>query len=151
MEDWEHDDYETPIENYPGYLGLCLEGTFMPDVDLKELEGFDFRHYARLLEDFGQDRTIHVAFGATTHTIVFEWWSYPSVTEILDKLPTVKVLSDNGPPNAGPGCGGAVVFFQAEGTSNEDLAESISALRRALDADLASLEEWQRQKRVMSP
>ena len=32
MEVWEHDDYETPIENYPGYLGLCLEGTFMPDV-----------------------------------------------------------------------------------------------------------------------
>jgi hypothetical protein len=65
----------------------------------------------------------------------------------LDKLPTVKVLIDNGPPNAGPASGGMVVFFSAEGTSDEELTASISALRSALDADLASLEEWHRHRR----
>jgi hypothetical protein len=63
------------------------------------------------------------------------------LVDILDKLPTVKVLIDKGPPDAGPASGGMIVFFSAEGTSDEELNASVSALRKTLDADLASLEE----------
>ena len=78
MEVWDNDDYETPIENYPGYIGCYFDGSFQPQGELEPLEGFDFGHYAELLEDFCQERRIPVAFGSTIHTIVFPNPSYPS-------------------------------------------------------------------------
>jgi hypothetical protein len=53
----------------------------MPEGELEPLEGFDFGYYAELLEVFGQERRIRVAFGSTVHTIVFPHPSYPSLAE----------------------------------------------------------------------
>jgi hypothetical protein len=78
MQIWEHDDYEMPIEEYPGFIGLYFDGSFMPQDELKPLEDFDFGHYYELSQDFGQERRIRVAFGATVHTIVLPsdpWFS----------------------------------------------------------------------------
>jgi hypothetical protein len=37
MELWQTDDYETPIEEYPGYLGLTFDGTFLAREELRPL------------------------------------------------------------------------------------------------------------------
>ena len=37
MELWENDDYERPIETYPGYLGLAHDGTVMLGSELEPL------------------------------------------------------------------------------------------------------------------
>jgi hypothetical protein len=146
MKIWESEDRERPIETYPGYLGLYFDGDFMPEKELEPFKNFDFRYYAVLLEEFGKKRPLLIAFGSTQHTIVLPSDSNWTVARILDELPTVRVCIDNGPPNAGPASGGMIIFFLADDTTDEELTASISALRKALDTDLAWLQEWQRER-----
>jgi hypothetical protein len=38
METWDNDDHETPIEEYPGYLGHTMDYDFFPGTELEPLE-----------------------------------------------------------------------------------------------------------------
>ena len=138
MEIWDTDDYERPIETYPGYLGLTYDGTFLTEPELQPLQGFEFGKYSELVDSLGGERRlgVHLASGPTT--ILFN--AYNDIAQILDQLPTVKVLLDNGPPDAGPASGGTCVFFIADGVSKTDLSASIAALATALNSDFALLE-----------
>ena len=68
MEVWQNDDYEKPIEEYPGYLGLTWDGTFMAGEDLRPLKGFDLQRYSELVDQHGAAalRT-HAANGLNQH------------------------------------------------------------------------------------
>lgn len=138
MELWSDDDYERPIESYPGYLGLWFDGSFSAETELKPLQNFDFRKYGELIEEHGEERQLKVLIASGVIGITVR--AYDGIVELLDQLPTVTVYLDNGPPDAGPASGGTYVFFVTEGVSEADLRQSIEGLAVALRADFNSLE-----------
>jgi hypothetical protein len=109
MEIWDNDDYETPIEEYTGYLGLTFDGTFSAETPLQPLTSIDLRKYSELVDEHGGERRLNIALPSGKIAILFR--AYDSIAHILDQLPTVKGYLDNGPPNAGPASGGTCVFF----------------------------------------
>ena len=48
MELWDNDDQETPIEEYPGYLGVSSDGTVLVGPELRPLRKFDLENIANL-------------------------------------------------------------------------------------------------------
>ena len=70
MEVWEPENEQRPIESYPGYIGVCLDGEFYPEVPLKPLEGFDFALYDELVEEHGSARELRLAWGSIAQTIM---------------------------------------------------------------------------------
>ena len=142
MELWENDDDETPIEEYPGYLGLTFDGSFQGQSELAPLLGFDFHKYSELVDDHGGERRLTVVLPTGPTTILFN--AYDDVAQILDQLPTVTVRIDYGPPNAGPASGGICVFFIADGVSKTQLKASIAVLAETLKSDLSTLKRLSR-------
>src|SRR5271157_1976985 len=104
MELWDNDDYERPIESYPGYLGHAFDGDINAQSELAPLLDFDFRKYSELVDGCGGERHLNVVLPSGRIAISFN--AYDGIVAILDQLPTVKVLLDNGPPDAGPASGG---------------------------------------------
>jgi hypothetical protein len=139
MEVWDNDDYERPIESYPGYLGHFYDGTFSPGLELKPLDDFDFRKYSGIVDENGGVRRLSLVLNFGTVPILFN--AYDDIGHTLDQLPTIKVYLDNGPPDAGPASGGIILFFTAAGFTEQAVEQSIIALVRLLEADLALLEE----------
>ena len=140
MELWDNDDYETPIEAYPGYLGHTFDGDLHAQSELAPLLDFDLRKYSELVDEHGGERHLNVVLPSGRIAISFN--AYDGIVDILDRLPTVKVLLDNGPPNAaGPASGGTCVFFIADGVSETELEVSIAALAETLKSDFNSLEK----------
>jgi hypothetical protein len=135
---WENDDYERPIETYPGYLGLMYDGSFLPEQELRPLEGFNLTRYSELVDEHGGTRQLNLILPTGTIKIAFS--AYDDIARILDQLPTIKVYLDNGPPDGGPASGGTYLFFIADGTNDLDLEVSITALAEALKSDLGELE-----------
>ena len=133
-------DRETPIEEYPGYIGTYFDYDFFgaPEAALKPLETFDFQKYRELVEQHGDERELKLDLASGTHNIAID--DDVDVVTLLDKLPTVTVYLDNGPPDAGPASGPIHLFFVADGVSEAELDASINALAQALKSDLASLE-----------
>jgi len=135
---WDNDDYETPIEEYPGYRGLTYDGTFLAGTALQTLTTIDLLKYSELVDEHGGDRRLDVALPSGDVSILFR--AYDSIAEILDQLPTVKVYLDNGPPDGGPASGGICYFFIADGVTETEPEASIAALATTIKTDLASLE-----------
>jgi len=138
MERWTHDDYETPIESYLGYLGLYFDGSFSAETPLQSLSDFDFWKYGELIDDHGGERRLSIPIGSRTVEITV--YADDGIVGVLDQLPTVKVLIDNGPGDWGPASGPIYVFFIADDVNETDLKESIDRLALALQSDFASLE-----------
>jgi hypothetical protein len=139
MEIWDNDDYERPIESYPGYLGLFYDGTFSSGPELKPLDDFDFQKYSEIVDENGGARRLSLVLDCGTVPILFN--AYDNIGHTLDQLPTIKVYLDNGPPDAGPASGGIILFFVADGFTEPAVEQSIIALVGLLEADLALLEE----------
>jgi hypothetical protein len=93
---WENEDRETPIENYPGYLGLTWDGTFLAQIELRPLQDFDIMKYSDLVDEHGGERRLDVSLPSGPIKISFN--AYDDIAHILDQLPTVKVYLDNGRP-----------------------------------------------------
>jgi hypothetical protein len=146
MEIWENDDYETPVEQYPGYLGVAWEGTLLAGTELQPLTSLDLRRYSELVDERGGERQLNIDLPSSKLTILFR--AYDSIADILDQLPSVRVYLDNGPPDGGPASGGTHVFFLAEQVTETDLEASIAALVTALKSDFACLEKLGQQQRT---
>jgi hypothetical protein len=146
MEVWKNDDYERPIETYPGYLGLTYDGDFLAQPELLPLKEFDLRTYSELVDEHGGTRQVKLRLPTGPITIQFN--AYDDISNILDQLPTVKVYLDNGPPDAGPASGGTCLFFIADDVGEFELKTSIAALATALKSDLCALEANVRDKRT---
>jgi hypothetical protein len=133
METWDNDDYETPIEEYPGYLGHTWDGELYVGPHLTMLSEFDWSSYMDLLDGEG-GRSIKISLPSGTTIIEIEAYDDPAL--IVDQLPSIKVLRDAGNPDGGPASGAGYIFFLAEDSSLEILASEISALVENLKTDL---------------
>src|SRR4051794_28294038 len=111
MKLFDNEDYETPIEYYPGFIGYTWDGEFFPGEALTALSSFDWNGYSELVEEAGGSRQITVHLPRGPLTIKFE--AYDDIAYMLDQFPSVKVYRDNGPPDAGPASGAGYIFLTA--------------------------------------
>jgi hypothetical protein len=145
METWDNDDHETPIEEFPGYLGHTMDYDFFPGTELESLENIDLKKYGELVDEHGGERRLNIDLRSGKSTILFH--AYDSIVDILDQLPTVKVSYDAHASGLGPASAAIYVFFIADGVGITELEASIAALTTALKSDFASLEKLAQQQR----
>jgi hypothetical protein len=88
MELWQNDDYEKPIEEYPGYLGLTWDGDFLAGEDLQALEGFELQRYSELVDQHRGPRHLKLTLPTGSTSIAFN--AYDDIAHILDQLPTTR-------------------------------------------------------------
>lgn len=136
MRKFECDDYETPIELYPGYIGCTWDGQFTAGTELQALTDFDWRNFNDLLDEIG---SLKVRVPLRGEALFIDVEAYDDIAFILDQMPTIDVWQDNGPPDAGPASGAGYVFTISDSTTLDELHESVAALRRALGEALTNL------------
>jgi hypothetical protein len=139
MEDLDNTDQETPIEEYPGFVGYTWDGEFRPGPELKVLGDFDWSTYWELADNYENPRRIVLSY--TPKDIECTVGAYEDIAHLLDQIPSLTVMYDNGPADAGPASGTGYVFFIADETSVETLVADMSRLRAGLDADFQELLE----------
>ena len=137
MEPYPSDDYETPIEELPGYLGYTWDGEFVTGSELQCVKDFDWGSFAELLEEAG-DLTLAVEISGADVPVIVR--PYGDLAFILDQLPTITVFRDLGPPDAGPASGSGYIFTMKDGVSTSAVVDSAAALRAGLDRMLAELQ-----------
>jgi hypothetical protein len=119
MDEDEAYDYDTPIEETPGYLGHIFDGFISFSDGLKVLDGFDFSLYAIMADELGQlDREIEVQF---------------------DTDPAHLVAVYDCPPNQGPASGSGYIFVLKDGAALSECERQAQLLRNALDDDFEKL------------
>ena len=132
--DW---DYETPVEEIPGYVGLIFDGVLELSDGLLPLKGFDFVLYSIMADELNElTRHLEIDFGSGATLVKFETCA---VNEIVGSIPSVDAIYDF-PPNQGPGAGSGYMFLLADGFTIEETRKAAAILRTAIDADFAALE-----------
>jgi hypothetical protein len=132
--DW---DYETPVEEIPGYVGLIFDGFLELSEGLLPLKGFDFDLYGIMADELDElTRHLEIDFGSGITLVSFE---ARAVNEIVSSIPSVDAIYDC-PPNQGPGSGSGYIFLMADGFTIEETTKAAAILRTAIDADFAALE-----------
>jgi hypothetical protein len=136
MEEFDSDDTEKPIEEYPGLIGMTMDWDFHPQDELRHLAGIDWHRYWSLLEFAPDDHAIEVRLQSGARRIRCTYGI--SIAEILDQIPSVKVFHAPG----GQSMGGAAIylFFIADGVSLQELDHDVRGLEAALQSDLRTLE-----------
>jgi hypothetical protein len=137
MKPFDNADYETPIEEYPGYIGYSWDGAFIPGPELTVLQNFDWSTYSERVDEAGGSRTIKVALEGEVLNLTYEAYDDPAY--LLDQLPAVEVYKDDGPPDQGPAGGSGFVFVLKDDYTLEELSKQIAALRQSLDVDFSRL------------
>jgi hypothetical protein len=131
-------DYETPVEETPGYLGHLFDEFIVFDEGLKPLEGFDFRRYAGLADELDAlNRQLEIDFGDGPKVISFDAYS---IHEIVASIPFVDAIYDC-PPDQGPASGAGHIFVLNGEQPLDEITGAARALRSALDADLTELQD----------
>jgi hypothetical protein len=132
-ENW---DWETPLEDIPGYVGIVFDDLIEFSEGLMPLIGFDFCLYGRMADELDVlKRYILVDFGLGPSNISFE---AHSIQEIISCIPCVASFYDC-PPNQGPGSGSGYIFLLNEGSALTQAKGEAQALRNALDEDFEIL------------
>ena len=99
-------DYESAVEEWPGYLGHVWDGEMFLGPELHKLGEFDWSAYYELAPGDVREILVHLSDGSKRLKLD----AFLNVALLLDELPSVEVTKDNGPPNAGPGSGGGYIF-----------------------------------------
>ena len=135
---WNNDDYETAIEEYPGYIGHTLDrDLFVGNKCLTPLEEIPWWDYLNALVELDSPREIQILF--CDEKVTVEIYDNYEVAYFLDYVPGIKVLRDAGNPDAGPGAGSAgFVFFLEDNASAEGVAENVRRLCAAVKQDCAA-------------
>jgi hypothetical protein len=128
----ESGDYETPVEEWPGYIGMSWDGQLSLEPELQKLDEFDWDAYRDLAPTEERELSVHLRTGARR----IKWDINSDIALLLDELPSIDVTMDSGPEDAGPASGSGYIFCLANNTSPEDLDSDVSALLAALNADL---------------
>ena len=132
MNDEDDDDYETPVEETPGYVGHIFDDFIGFDEGLQPLEGFNFSLYGMMADELDcPDRQLEVDFGDGSTSISFEAFS---LNEIVGSIPSVDAIYDC-PPNQGPAGGSGYIFVLRDGCTVEESIVAAKSLRSALDSD----------------
>lgn len=130
-------DYETPVEETPGYLGHLWDEFIVFDEGLKPLEGFDFRRYGGVADEVNAlNRKLEIDFGDGPKIISFDAYS---IHEIIGSIPFVAAIYDC-PPDQGPAAGAGYIFVIDDGYTLAEATAAARILRSALDADLLALQ-----------
>jgi hypothetical protein len=130
-------DYETPVEETPGYIGHKFDEFIVFDEGLQPLEGFDFRRYAGLADELDAlNRQLEIDFGDGPKVISFDAYS---IHEIVASIPFVDAIYDC-PPDQGPAAGAGHIFVIEEGHTLAEATTAAKILRTGLDADLVALQ-----------
>ncbi|MHC2582668.1 hypothetical protein ACVI1J_005157 [Bradyrhizobium diazoefficiens] len=129
-------DDETPIEEYPGYIGHAWDWDFYPGPELEVLASFELQEY---LERFRSGEKRELTLRELPEVFTCEALEFSSWSQLLDQLPSVTAGYDEGPSDAGPASGTGHVFFISEGVTTERLINEVTALRRALDDDFQEI------------
>ena len=103
METLVSDDYETPVEEFPGYVGHTWDGEFFPGPELEALSSFDWDAYRELIDETNRPRQLGMALAGGTLEVSIN--AYDGIASLLDQCPSVEVWLDAGPPDAGPASG----------------------------------------------
>ena len=136
MEDDESEDWETPFDEWPGYIGQSWDGQLVLGPELRKLEEFDWDAYRELAPSEERELSVHFRNGSKC----IKWDVYSDLALLLDELPSVDVTSDSGPADAGPASGSGYIFCLANNKNREDLDADVTALLAALNADLRTLQ-----------
>lgn len=129
-------DYDTPIEETPGYLGHIFDGFLSFSDGLKALDGFDFSLYGIMADELGQlDRQVEVQFDPGPVQLNFDAYS---VSEIVGAIPLVAAVYDC-PPGQGPASGSGYIFVLNDGATRSECERQAQIMRDALDEDFEKL------------
>ena len=132
---WRNGEHAGDVQHRPGYLGMSWDGQLSsrgPTLDT--LKRFPWLEYQELADLVGGSRSLIVPFRNGSGAV--EVTPYEDVAFLLQQVPGIDVLRDDGPPNAPPASGGGYVFFLAEGATTADVTANVGALVDALQADL---------------
>jgi hypothetical protein len=127
-------DEETPIEEYPGFLGMSWDGIFYPGPKLEVLKDFEWNELWELVDENG-DQELVVSFTEGPQSIKLEAWGREE--KLLDQVPGIDVFFDAGPPDAGPASGSGYIYISE--LAAPDLSQRLGALVDALNAHLITL------------
>ena len=129
------DNYETPIEEYPGYLAVeWEESDLLTDTpELLEFWREMWCAYSEILVDEDLERDIVVQLPRGPTPIHIE--AGAKLAHVLDQLPVFDVTFAGGPDDAGPASGSGYVICLADGASMEDVKTAIAAIADAIRAD----------------
>ena len=135
-------DYETPVEETPGYVGHIFDDFIDFSDGLKPLIGFDFQLYGQMADELGDlDRCLEVDFGNGLASVCFSAYA---VHEIVSAIRCIDAIYDC-PPNQGPAGGSGHIFLLQDGAALSEATACAHVLRAALDKDFQSLETEYRQ------
>lgn len=131
------DDYETPIEEFPGYLGMEWDREYCPGPEMQELDEALWREYGGELMDknISRELQLHLPTGA----IVVRVDPDDCLAHLLDQLSAFTVYEDRGPSDAGPASGMGYIYTLAKSATMADVHFSVKTLARAIRTDLAAV------------
>jgi hypothetical protein len=135
-------DPDRPIETYPGYLGLCHDGSYEFDPVLQPLSSFPWKAY-RDLETSSEDsseRNIRFSIGASVFSLTFDR-DMIDLFEFLEKLLTVTLASDDYGGDLGPGSGGITTIWENEKFNLNEIQESVTRCLECLTEDFVPLKQ----------
>ena len=122
---------QTPIEEYPGFLGVLLDGDLYMIDELKFLQISKWHEYQNLIENSDDCiRILEVNINGITVAISIE----PSddISFAIDGIPSVDVQLDI--------ANGAYAFFLKDGHTLEEVIHSLHSFDRAIDIDIKRLQ-----------
>jgi hypothetical protein len=130
INDW---NYETPIDEYPGFLGYELDG-MVTMVDALQHLATTWVHFQVGYKATDQEPVeISVRSRNMSYAVTIDADNHWSFANILDQIPAFEVLIDDGPPDAGPAAGRTYVFVMGAGWSYADVKGIAEGLRIALN------------------
>lgn len=123
----------------PDYLGMVWEGELSSkQPGLKQLAVFPWFEYQELADIDGGESFLTVPFPIGGEREV-RYEPYEDVAFVLEQIPGIEVVRDDGPPNPSPGSGTGYDIYLSEGSKAEDVTANVTALLAVLQADLDAL------------
>jgi len=125
----------------PDYLGMVWDG--QPSFNkpgLKPLAVFPWFEYQELADIDGGERFLSVPFPVGGEREV-RYEPYADVAFILEQIPGIEVVRDDGPPNPSPGSGSGYDVYLSKGSKVKDVTANVTALLSVLQSDLDALRD----------
>ncbi len=134
---WKPSEEVGDVQQESGYLGLSWDREISAGPLLRPVKAFPWGEYDELCQMLPSARSLAVAFSKGSHAVRYD--ADEDIAFLLDQVPTIEVLRDDGPPEPSFGAGGGYVFFRAKDATSESVQNDIAALLAALRADLEAL------------
>jgi hypothetical protein len=125
----------------PDYLGMVWDG--QPSFNkpgLKPLAVFPWFEYQELADIDGGERFLSVPFPVGGEREV-RYELYADVAFVLEQIPGIEVVRDDGPPNPSPGSGSGHDVYLSKGSKVKDVTANVTALLSVLQSDLDALRD----------